>query len=144
MKSFSDPFCRNIFVVTTSIDWRFPTVFYQKSQKHVRFHSTTWSTTCFFLSKRVHVFAPKQTEKRCPKKFRTEFLRCFSTPDSATTGSPTVRRSADPTTPTWTTPTAWRSSDPTTPTRTTPTTRRSSAPTTPTPRNSSLLVLFWR
>ena len=85
-----------------------------------------------FLSKRVHVFAPKQTEKRCPKKFRTEFLRCFPTPDSATTRTPTARRSSDPTTPTRTTPTTRRSSDPTTPTRTTPTTRR-----------SSLLVLFW-
>ena len=54
----------------------------------------------FFLSKRVHVFAPKQTEKRWPKKFRTEFLRCFPTPDSATTETPTARRSSDPTTPT--------------------------------------------
>ena len=66
MKSFSDPFCRNISVVTTSIDWRFPTVFYRKSQKHVRFHSTTWSTTCLFVKT---CLLPNRQKKGVQKSF---------------------------------------------------------------------------
>jgi hypothetical protein len=80
MKSFSDPFCRNISVVTTSIDWRFPTVFYRKSQKHVRFHSTTWSTTCLFFVKTCLRVCSQTDRKKVSKKVSDRVLEVFSNP----------------------------------------------------------------